>query len=156
MRKHVELVPATREHAIELAFNMSPADVEEVYASTGYSPGKAMRITIEVSRDPVAALVDGRVACMLGIEIPHTLSRQGAPWLLSTPLMAENWVPAARESYRWLHRERVKYDLLANYVDVRHLKAIKWLRFLGFKILEPAPFGPFGMPFHRFEMPGIR
>ena len=44
------------------------------------------------------------------------------------------------------------YSLLINFVDARHGVAIRWLKWLGFKVFPAKPFGPDKLPFHRFEM----
>jgi len=44
------------------------------------------------------------------------------------------------------------YSHLENWVDARNTKAINWLRWLGFTVHDPVPFGVAGLPFHRFDM----
>jgi len=55
---------------------------------------------------------------------------------------------------KWVRRQSEKFSLLYNYVDARNVKSIKWLRWLGFQLDEPAPYGVRGLPFHRFELRG--
>ena len=47
---------------------------------------------------------------------------------------------------------RQEFPYMFNYVDVRHKEAIRWLKWLGFTLNEPTPYGPFGLPFHKFHM----
>lgn len=148
----VELVPATQEHVEELARTMRQADRDEVWGAVGLEPLAALERTMAVARDPMTALADGRVAAMYGVESPSLLSPIGVPWLLSSDLMGKHWTKAGRLSKQWVEEQRQKYDLLVNYVDQRHDKAVKWLLWLGFTLHDPEPYGPFGMMFRRFEM----
>jgi hypothetical protein len=148
----VEMVPSTWEHAAELALNIRQADADEVWAAAGRKPLEAVEAIMRVSRDPMVALADGRVAAFYGVEMDHVFSPVAVPWLLSTDLMGQHWAAAARLSRKWVQYQRQRYDLLFNYVDVRHIDAIKWLIWLGFSLSEPAPYGPFKMPFRRFEI----
>ena len=148
----VHLVPATRAHVKELAANMSEADEDEVFAAVGLRPLAALERIMAGSRDPMTALADGAVAAMYGVESPSLLHPVGVPWLLSTDLTEKHWAKTARLSRQWVNDQRQRYDLLVNFVDARHYKALKWLGWLGFTILPPEPYGPYGMPFHRFEL----
>jgi hypothetical protein len=41
---------------------------------------------------------------------------------------------------------------MRNYVDARHARSIRWLKWLGFTIEEARPMGFAGLPFHPFGM----
>lgn len=148
----VELVPATWAHVEELAANISEADEDEVFAAVGLRPLAALERIMAGSRDPMTALADGQVAAMYGVESANLLHPVGVPWLLSTDLTEKHWAKTARLSRQWVRYQRQRYDLLVNFVDARHIKAIKWLEWLGFTILPPEPYGPYGLPFSRFEL----
>jgi hypothetical protein len=44
------------------------------------------------------------------------------------------------------------YPVLRNYVDQRNTVSIRWLRWLGFRMGEPAVMGAARVPFVPFEM----
>ena len=47
---------------------------------------------------------------------------------------------------------QARYKILENYVDAGHIKAVKWLQRIGFKLdAEPIPYGVSQLPFYRFE-----
>ena len=146
------IVPATMAHAEELAANMRKADVAEIWAAGRHKPLEALKLSLVVSRDPKAGLVDGRVVCMFGIAAPTLMSFTGVPWLLGSEELARHWRYFLRANIPVVARMREEYDVLANYVDARNKTAIRWLKWLGFDIKEAQPYGPDGLPFHRFEM----
>lgn len=146
------IVPATREHCIELAENMTPANVAECAAS-GVTPEAAVVGSVVVSREPMTMLADGRVLAIYGIMEPTLLSTSASPWVLATDVTQHSkWF--LRTSKRVLDEWRSQYKSLANYVDARHTVSIRWLQWLGYELAEPAPFGPKGALFRRFSMGG--
>jgi hypothetical protein len=54
-----------------------------------------------------------------------------------------------------IHLLRRVYGPLENWVDARNRLAIRWLRWCGFEIEAPAPYGPHELPFCRFSMKEI-
>jgi len=60
--------------------------------------------------------------------------------------------PFLRETRRWVSAWMEHYSALTNYVDADYEKAIRWLRWLGFTIGDPEPYGAPGAMFCRIEM----
>lgn len=147
-----EMVPATLDHAQELAWNMREADRQEVWAAAHYSPRQATFFSLEASRDARVGLVDGRVVCMFGVGPAAIVSTTGVPWLLTTDLVKKHAGPFLRRNKRVVEEMLAAYPFLRNHVDERNTMAIRWLRWLGFEILLAEPFGAEGLPFHPFEM----
>ena len=147
------LVPATPDLARQLAPNLRHDDAEEVFAATGYGADIVLPIALEFAGQATAAVDDEGVVCMWGVHKATTLSGVGHPWLLGTPRM----VTKHRRTFRDLslliaENMRLEYDVLENFVDARNKISIRWLGWLGFKVEEtPQPYGPFGMPFHKFH-----
>jgi len=147
-----EIVPATAEHILELAQTMRKADVDEVWAAAHRTPLEALQVSVACSSETFAGLADGRVICVFGVASATLLSVMGIPWMLGSeelPKHARAFLRRNKSYIRWLKSE---YKLLANYVDSRHTDAIRWLKWLGFKLDPALPFGPDQVPFHRFEM----
>ena len=151
-RTRYEMVPATLEHALELAENMREADVREVWAAAHYTPEQAALFSLEASRDATTGLADGRVVCMFGAGAAAIISTTGVPWLLTTDLVDRHARVFLRKNKRVVEEMRDRYPLLRNHVDERNIAAIRWLRWLGFSILPSEPFGVEDLLFHSFEM----
>lgn len=148
-----EIVPATEEHCRALAKVMRADDVREIWASHRSKPYEALRHSAMVSRDTKTGVVDGRPVCMFGVA-PRgsTLAPFGSPWLLGAEELPQHGRAFLRLNRAWVAEQMEIYSLLENWIDARNVVSIRWLKWLGFAIFEPTPFGPDQLPFHRFEM----
>lgn len=151
MAVRVEVERATAAHAADLAARMRAADREEVRASGDHTPLEALQMSLERTAYPVAGLFNGRVECIFGVSNLWVLGSIGVPWLLGSETLPLYARPFLRESRRYVDAMRDRFRLLTNHVDARNEMSIRWLKWLGFAIMSPEPFGPFGLPFHRFE-----
>lgn len=154
-RPTVQIVPARPAHAEALAPRMREPEVLEVRASGGYDPLTALLDALEHSERAYAALIDGEVACMWGVEhvrYSAASGRVGAVWLLTSPLIEKHrkvfW-KGCRLELRSLFEA---YDLLVNAIDARHVQAVRWARRLGFPLEEPRSFGVEGRQFYWFRV----
>lgn len=145
-----QVVPATPAHAAELAANMREADVAEIWAGWRHTPAEALDRSMKGSRDTMAGLADGRVVCMFGVGSYTILSDIACPWLLGSEELPQHARAFLRLNRVYARHIKDEYAILENYVDARNAVAIRWLRWLGFTIWEPQPFGPDGLPFHKF------
>lgn len=145
-----EVREATWEDVISLAPRMRKADQREVWASGKLTPHQALTQSLEASRDALTASVDGVPVIMFGVAVPHLLSERAVPWMLASDEVknhAMHFLPASR---RFIDEMMQRYDLLVNFVDERNTLSQKWLKWLGFTLEEPEPFGPFQVPFRKF------
>jgi hypothetical protein len=149
------VVPALKDHLPWVAANMSEADRAECEAG-GKGPYAALIESFERSVVSWTGMVgDHRPVCVFGVSPIDILGGIGSPWLLGT-----DELPRHAKTFLKLNREYIPKMLdifphLVNYVDARHVVAIKWLKHLGFRFdREPVPYGPFHMPFLKFEMEG--
>ncbi|MGA2937286.1 MAG: hypothetical protein ABSF52_09340 [Syntrophobacteraceae bacterium] len=147
------VVPAHSDHLFWLANNMSQADREEVAAAVGMGPYRALKDSLERSAVAWTGLMNDEPVCMWGVTPLDILGGIGSPWLLGTDQVQKYGFTFLRECKRRLPAMLELFPVLANYVDARHGRAIRWLKWLGFKFdPEPAPYGIWNMPFFRFEM----
>lgn len=149
-----EVVPATIDLAIQVAWHMREPDVQELWSGFRVTPFMAVEKSMEVSRDTMVGLVDGCPVTIAGIATLTVLSTRGCPWLLSTSEVDDrrHSVALMLRSKRYLAWASRGFDALENYVDARNNRAIQWLRWLNFDIDPAKPFGYDGLPFHRFHM----
>ena len=151
----LQIVPARPAHAEALAPRMREPEVLEVQASGGYDPLTALLETARRSERAFAAIIDGEVACMWGVEHVRYSSlygRIGAVWLLTSPLIEKHrklfWKGGRLELLALFD----VYDTLVNALDARHTQAVRWARRLGFRLEEPRSFGVEGRMFHWFRV----
>lgn len=147
-----ELRRATLEDAESIACYAREADVRELWACAKTTPLAAMVKGMRVSPDAWTWLVDGVPVCMFGVAPYSILGGGGCPWLIGTHEIDSHAWLFLRNSKDGILGLLAQWDHLHNWVDARNTKAIKWLKFLGFTIHPAEPYGPFGLPFHHFEM----
>jgi hypothetical protein len=148
----IEIVPATLEHARYVAANLREADREEVMASTGWSPERALAESLSSSSNAWTGLADDAPVCIFGVAGETLLSRTGFPWMLGTDGVATYQRQFLRRNRPLVQIMLSMFPYLVNYVDQRNTVAIRWLKWLGFKMGEPEPYGVQGLPFLRFEL----
>lgn len=148
----VEVVPATHAHAAAVGTMARPADRMELWSSDRLSPRRAIELGIMVSPDARTALFDGEPACVFGVNPGSMLGGTAAPWMIGTALLERYPLAFLRRSRPVVAAWAERYTSLRNYVDARNTLAVAWLRWLGFKIGEPSPYGIDQLPFHPFSM----
>lgn len=135
----------------ELAHRMRQADIDEV-AACGHAPIGALEMSVARSSHSYTATADGEVACMFGVVPLSLLVGIGSPWMLGTDLVPKYPGAFIKHSAPYIRGMLEAYPHLFNFVDARNAKAIRWLKRVGFTLHAPVPHGPYGMPFHPFEM----
>lgn len=145
------IVPASHDHVDSLAGRLREADRLEALAG-GKSPAECMHMSLDRSDFAYSIVFDGVVNAIFGCGTTSVVDRQGAPWMLGADIPKEYRRDFLRGSIAWVDEMKLRYGRLANHVDARNTRAIRWLRWLGFEIGEPVPFGYLSKPFHPFSM----
>ncbi|MGO9410038.1 MAG: hypothetical protein ACLQCB_04720 [Spirochaetia bacterium] len=148
------VVPAHHDHIFYLAEHMAEADRDEVTAAVGMGPYPALEDSLERSVVAWTGMVDfDRPVCMFGVSPIDILGGVGSPWLLGTGELPRHAKTFMRLNKEYLLRMLELFPHLENWVDARHVVAIRWLKWLGFRFdEEPVPYGPFKLPFFRFHI----
>lgn len=150
MSPSVEIRPATFRDALTL--ELRRADRDEVEAMSGRNPRAVLVESVEKSAKAWAGLADGRLVCLFGV-VPLTLiGITGTPWLLGSPEVCAFSRQFLRRNRAYVAEMLADFPRLANAVDARNAVSIRWLRWLGFQMGEPAIMGVARVPFIPFEM----
>jgi hypothetical protein len=150
----ITITPARPSHIRTIADRMRTADRDEVFAASGRSPLSALTFSYRHSSLAWTALFDGRPEVMWGVGDINILTGIGAPWLLGTDAVEENFRGFLRISRDWPAQLLNRYGLLRNFVDARNTVSLRWLEWLGFRLFEPVEIN--GHPFRLFEMPTLK
>lgn len=142
----------TLEDAEWLAPRLRDADRAECWAAQGLPAATTLRRSVEASSVLIAAEVDGELAALFGIAPLGVMAGHGAPWMLATPLADQHARAWLRDAPQWLRLIGDGWSVLRNHVDARNARSVRWLRRMGFKVGQAAPWGWAGLPFHPFEM----
>lgn len=143
------ILPATDEHAGILAPRVTAADAAECWAMAHIKPLDALKLSIRHSFMAYTWVIDGEPACMYGISIFGLLDETGYPWMLGTDLVKRHYMPFLRNYRRQLDDMLSMFTTLETYVDARHKVCLRWLKWTGFEIEPPEPFGLDQLMFHR-------
>lgn len=151
-RAKAAIVPATWEHVGVVAAAMRAADVAEVWASSRSTPYEALKHGMDTSSLVWTGTIDDEPICIFGVAPLSLLGGIGVPWLLGTDAVERHQRIFLRHCRPVVADMLSVYNHLVNFVDERNTVSQRWLRWLGFALDEPEPFGPDGLPFRRFQL----
>lgn len=147
----INIRQATITDACYLCTRLRQQDQDEVQASHGVTGEQAVLLSFARAGISYVAVLDGRPICLFGVTpAPYG----GYPWLLGTDAMEQLPVTFFRTSRAYIKAFLQEFGYLENYVDARNTLSIQWLRWLGFTIHPPAPYGIEQKPFHKFFLGG--
>lgn len=133
--KTIRIVPATPAHVGRIASRMRADDVIEC-AAMGHTPKQALRAGLIASTLCFTALVDGRPEAMFGLVVGSALSGEGTPWMLGTEAIYDHPRAMLRWGPRFLAAMLDSTPVLSNLVAIDNVRAIRFLRWLGFSLGE--------------------
>lgn len=155
------LVAASKGLAESIAARARPADIAELLDGSGTTPLQAMLDGMERSPHVAVGMRGDVPVCMFGAVPFSALSGKAAVWMIGSRELDRPSVQRdlLRLSVQVIDDLQARYPaLLYNFVDERNTRAIRWLRWLGFRFAPAIPFGvkrkPF-LPFYRFEVPNV-
>jgi hypothetical protein len=139
----------------QLTPNLRSADRREIMA-LGMTPDSALLESYISSPQRYSILKDdGRIVGMFGVGPHPDLSKDlgqpvGCVWMLGSDGLRDVRYSFLKKCQKWvdvLHRD---HPILWNWVDARNNLHLKWLEWLGFRIIGTAPRGISGELFHQF------
>lgn len=139
-------------HAKRIAQHMRQADRSEAMALAGLTPEQVAGYCVRTAVRGWAVLLNGQAVVMFGVSRRSAMTDTGVPWLLATPEAEQYPVNFLRRCKPYLAEIQKDFPRLVNYVDVRNTTAMQWLRWLGFRIHDSEPAGPFGRRFCKFTL----
>lgn len=149
---HFSVRPAVFEDCAAVAAVVRPEDEAECLAASGLSVREALERGFPFTTVAYTGYVDDQIVGMAGVSHIPEKPEIGIPWMMTSKLMDKVAGQFLRVNRDRLDEMKEGHQLLVNYVDARNVKAIRWLKWLGFYIFEAEPYGVSGLPFHRFEM----
>lgn len=126
--------------------------MQEIWDFALMLPQEAIERSLKASPFASVGMVNDVPICIYGVASGSLLSTVGHPWMIGTRDIHKY----AREFLRWdktvVEAMLMHFSKLENYVEESNVRAVGWLKRLGFKFDEPRPMGAFGKPFMRFYM----
>jgi len=146
------IIPATEPHIREIARNIRKADADEIMAASGMDPLSGLLYSADNSYEAWVAGEPGHApVCIFGIGDAAGIA---APWMLGTDGMLKYRKELIRDARVWIERWTNHYGFIGNIVDARNTTHVRWLRHMGFQMMQPKlgighdPDVPF-IPFYR-------
>lgn len=143
--------PATLEDALAVAANLRDADRAELAVSRPGEPlDKILAECFHDSRWCTAVDVDGAIALVYGVA-PTPKLGIGAPWMLGTPRMHQADRDFIRACKPEVELMLASFSLLLNAVHRDNVVVLRWLKWLGFTVMDKHPLGRNGelLPFFK-------
>lgn len=140
-------------HIHYVANNMRQADIDELWAQSMSRPLNSLQYAVRVSTSCWTIMSgDDEPVGLFGVGAVSMIGGIGSPWMLST----DGLLPIAKSFLKgcpeYIEKMLNDFDKLQNVIDTRNTVSIRWLKWLGFDMLDPQPYGPFQVPFHVFKM----
>lgn len=143
---------ATLAHAKDLGRRLRQADQDEVMAACGMTGEDALILAVAHAKRADAWFKGDRLIAISGISGTLIDQSVGVIWMLGSDEI-DRLPKLLMKGQRQYVRDLLKgHDMLLNFVDNRNIKAHRWLRWLGFQVGEPKPFGAAGLPFRPFYL----
>lgn len=93
---------------------------------------------IERSAEAFTAFVDGEIVCTAGVTTYSLTSTVARPWLIPHyENMYKYKFEFLKANREWIKHLLTKYEALENLGTSANTRAVKWLKWLGFKTFPP-------------------
>jgi hypothetical protein len=141
---------STKDHVEAIKDNLREIDIFECWAASHSTGEEALNYglesgllcnTIFYNDDPIA---------MYGVTPVESDGEYGVVWLLGTNETNRATTILVKEGHSWVDEMLGIRPILFNFVSVKNKRSIKWLKYLGFKFKDAAPYGFEKEPFHLF------
>ena len=138
--------------AEELLLVLRQEDRIELEAGSGQPAGDVIMESIFDSHSVGTLRAEGKILAIVGLgdagkvdDIPA-----GCPWLVGSTHIPDYALPFMRWSKDRVSQFLEQYAFLCNFVHAENHRSLRWLKALGFELMEPVEFGPNGVLFHPF------
>lgn len=152
-RNGATVIPATAEHCHLIAPHLRAMDVDEIWSMCAMKPLDALLYSVQDSKEALTVMMpDSEIPVMMfGLGgASGILDRKRSIWLLGTEQVRRVRRAFIMESASHLETLAAG-ETVYNYVLQGNVQSLRWLKMLGFSIMEPKPFGWLQKPYHYVE-----
>lgn len=149
-REDIRIMQPTRTLLVHLAVEMREKDAAELQ-KLGLEPLQALYECVAASQRSYVAVDKGIPFAAWGLARYSLATGCGGPWLLTGRGIEKHKRLLLAGSRYFVERMLEDCPRLVVMVDAEYKEALRWLRWLGFRLDEPVPYGPYGSPFCRAE-----
>ena len=120
----------------DLAGRLCADDLAEMKASCGKPPRDVLRESVECSMSATVACWGGQPQAVFGVADWQPDPTIGVAWMLGTDAIKTNAREFLRASRDWIEQWSGIYRALFNLVSLHHVRAQRWLMWLGFEPIK--------------------
>ena len=146
----VEIAQASIDHIPAIVPKVRHADAVELWDFARVTPAEAMYHSLNRSGFARTGFVDDEAVCMFGLSTLSVAADTGRVWMVGTYLLDRYANTFLRRCMKEVEEMLVSYRRIENFVDVRNVRAIEWLKWLAFTMEGPQRLGPYNMEFIPF------
>ena len=140
----------TREDMIEIARMMRRQDRRELVGIVGPNIEAETLLCLEASEQAYICKCDGVPLAAFGVVRTSPFEHVGIIWMLATEEKAKHKIYTGKWTRKGIRAFLQDWDYLYNYIDEGNDDTIKWLKWIGAKVFPAAPYGIYGLPYHKF------
>lgn len=149
----IKFVKPTVEMIECISADMRQADKDEVWASNHHGPYEALMKGWQASDYiSVALSEEGEPLVILGLVKRDILTGSGIVWMLGTNESMKHKKEFLKQTKQVIDEMLTICPRLCNMVHNKNRSSVAWLKWLGFTLDEPIPYGPENELFHRFHL----
>lgn len=125
---------------VDLSEDLRPGDYDEIKALSEETPAVVLVSSVMLSTHAWVILDGGTPIAAFGAA-PSDDPDRGIVWMLGSPRMdiPNNAIGILRRSVPYMDEMHATYPTLFNYIDARHEKSLRWLRWCGYELIEEVP-----------------
>ena len=135
-----------------IAADMRDEDAAEVWASHHYTPLESLVKGMAVTDFSLVVMYDEVPLVVIGLVKRDLLSGTGLIWMLGSNAALKHKREFFTLTGPIMDEMLTICPRLCNMVHSKNTKSIQWLKWLGFNIEEPVPYGAEQEPFHPFYL----
>lgn len=132
---------------LQLSITMREEDRWEIWHAARSTPVDALTRGFEQSKKCWTVVWQGKPIAIFGVCGDGDV---GVPWMLASDDLKNIKKEFLAECHKYVDEMQGDYKLLANLAWSKNTVHLRWLKWLGFTLMEPQPFGPDGELFIYF------
>lgn len=133
----------------DLAPRLRDVDKKEIFLMTGEGPLEGLRNSCLLSEAECNSIIhEDKVIGIFGVV--DAGNGLGVPWLLGSPEVPQIAKELNKGAKEWVEKIQSRFPVLANYVLEENSVSIRWLKRLGFVMVQRVPIGKHGEDFIEF------
>lgn len=149
-KDNITVTDSVYQDVVHMSPYLRQSDVDEIEA-TGMTPLECLEDSYNESLYKYTVKINNNPVCMFGINPDSLIGEKAKIWLLTTDSLSRIQRRFAKHSKDFIEEALSQYPVLYNYIDVRNVESIKWLEWLGAKMIRKVPYGINGEEFFYFE-----